>query len=156
MRFGTGQRTTWFCWKENDYTGRRLVLEVLEDLWWVQSSSVTVLTLFFLPQPCRFLRFFSQMLQGCSANECNAALELHHPAGGSPYCKPLPFLLWKASPGLQALGKASIPSKCWGGDASHFPWAWTLSEELRRATQTPQNLLDSSPIDSTARSSFNW
>lgn len=51
MRFGTGEMTIWSCWKENYYTGRRSVVKILVDLWWVWSSSVTVLILFLCSSP---------------------------------------------------------------------------------------------------------
>lgn len=154
--------TIWSCWKENDYTGRRSVVKILVDLWWVWSSSVTVLMLFLQSSPPApyfpgglFIRRFR------AAQQTNAMLLWTlscHPASGNLCCKSLPFLLGKSSPGLQAFapGRALVPSKHRNGDASHFPWAWKLAEEFCRATQRPQNLLDSRLlVDSIARSPFN-
>lgn len=107
------------CWRECS-------IEILMDLWQVQLPSVTSTVLSF-PNSISSRGVFYQMLQGCSANEYNAALdpELCHPATGSLWHKPLPFLQEKSSPGLKvfAPGSVSTLSKCRDGDTSHFPHA---------------------------------
>lgn len=112
------------------------------------------------PQPHRFLRGFLPDAPGPLSTKLNVpwTLSCITQLVGAQVASLFPWSQGNPQPGLQtfAPGRASVPSECRDGDASHFPRAWTISKEFHRATQTPQNLLDSSPIDSTARSSFNW